>query len=123
VKLGSTLHSDVHAVALEFPAKVCISRAVSRTGHEGNLQGGTAALVVNRMLQKKETPLITEGFSRIMLCNDDSDIKNAIDLYKAPFRIQDRKNIRIRMICFCNTTGIENIGIKMRSHLTTSYEK
>jgi aprataxin len=81
VKLGSTLHSGVHAVALELPAKVCISRAVSRTGHEGNLQGGAAALVVNRMLQKKETPLLTEGFSRIMFCNDDSDVKKAVDLY------------------------------------------
>ncbi|KAL6901901.1 hypothetical protein ACP4OV_004777 [Aristida adscensionis] len=83
VKLGSTLHVDVHAVALDLPAKVCISRAVSRTGHEGNLQGGKAALVVNRMLQKKETPLLTEGFSRITFCSDDGDIKKAIDLYNA----------------------------------------
>jgi aprataxin len=83
VKLGSTLHLDVHVVALELPAKVCISRAVSRTGHEGNLQGGTAALVVNRMLQKKEAPLLTEGLSRIMFCNDDSDVKKAVDLYNA----------------------------------------
>jgi aprataxin len=83
VKLGSTLHVDVHAVALDLPAKVCISRAVSRKGHEGNLQGGKAALVVNRMLQKKETPLLTEGFSRIMSCNDDGDIKKAVDLYNA----------------------------------------
>jgi len=83
VKLGSTLHVDVHAVALDLPAKVCISRAVSRKGHEGNLQGGKAALVVNRMLQKKETPLLTEGFSRIMSCNDDGDIKKAVDMYNA----------------------------------------
>ncbi|TVU47401.1 hypothetical protein EJB05_07001 [Eragrostis curvula] len=83
VKLGSTLHADVHAISLELPAKVCISRAVSRTGHEGNLQGGKAALVVNRMLQKKETPLLTEGFTRIMFCNDDSDIKKAVDLYSS----------------------------------------
>ncbi|KAL6644888.1 hypothetical protein ACP70R_016496 [Stipagrostis hirtigluma subsp. patula] len=83
VKLGSTLHADLHAIVLDLPAKVCISRAVSRTGHEGNLQGGKAALVVNRMLQKKETPLLTEGFSRIMFCNDDSYIKKAIDLYNA----------------------------------------
>ncbi|GJN31161.1 hypothetical protein PR202_gb19524 [Eleusine coracana subsp. coracana] len=83
VKLGDTLHAGVHALALELPAKVCISRAVSRTGHEGNLQGGTAALVVNRMLQKKETPFLTEGFSRIMFCNDDTDVKKAIELYSA----------------------------------------
>ncbi|CAN6295455.1 unnamed protein product [Urochloa humidicola] len=83
VKLGSTLHVDVHAVALHLPAKVCISRAVSRKDHEGNLQGGKAALVVNRMLQKKETPLLTEGFSRIMSCNDDDEIKTAVDLYIA----------------------------------------
>nr|CAB3496224.1 unnamed protein product [Digitaria exilis] len=83
VKLGSTLHADVHAIALDLPAKVCISRAVSRKGHEGNLQGGKAALVVNRMLQKKETPLLTEGFSRIMSCNDDGDIKKAVDLYSS----------------------------------------
>ncbi|ONL96967.1 Transcription factor bHLH140 [Zea mays] len=81
VKLGGTLRADVHAVSLDLPAKVCISRAVSRKGHEGNLQGGKAALVVNRMLQKKETPLLTEGFSRIMCCNDDGDIKKAVDLY------------------------------------------
>ncbi|KAJ1297594.1 hypothetical protein BS78_01G388500 [Paspalum vaginatum] len=81
VKLGATLHVDVHAVTLDLPAKICISRAVSRKGHEGNLQGGKAALVVNRMLQKKDAPLLTEGFSRIMSCNDDGDIKKAVDLY------------------------------------------
>jgi len=93
VKLGSTLHVDVHAVALDLPAKVCISRAVSRKGHEGNLQGGKAALVVNRMLQKKETPLLTEGFSRIMSCNDDGDIKKAVDMYNAwAFRLSSVRN-------------------------------
>ena len=81
VNLGSILHADVHAVSLDLPAKVCISRAVSRKGHDGDLQGGKVALVVNRMLQKKETPLLTEGFSRIMCCNDDGDIKKAVDLY------------------------------------------
>uniref|UniRef100_A0ACD5XKH9 Uncharacterized protein n=1 Tax=Avena sativa TaxID=4498 RepID=A0ACD5XKH9_AVESA len=83
VKLGSTVQADVHAVFLDLPAKVCISRSVSRTGHEGNLQGGMAAMVVNRMLKKKEVPLLTEGFSRIMFCKDDDDIKKAVDTYGA----------------------------------------
>lgn len=83
VKLGSTVHSDVHTVVLDLPAKVCISRSVNRTGHEGTLQGGKAAMVVNRMLQKKETPVLTEGFSRIMFCKDDEDIKKAVDMYNA----------------------------------------
>ena len=81
VKLGCTVQADVHAVFLDLPAKVCISRSVSRTGHEGNVQGGMAAMVVNRMLKKKETPLLTEGFSRIMFCQDDDDIKKALDTY------------------------------------------
>uniref|UniRef100_A0A0D9VSX0 Macro domain-containing protein n=1 Tax=Leersia perrieri TaxID=77586 RepID=A0A0D9VSX0_9ORYZ len=82
VKLGNHVHVDVHCVVLDLPAKVCISRSVNRKGHEGNLQGGMAAMVVNRMLKKKETPLLTEGFSRIMFCKDDNDIKKAIDMYK-----------------------------------------
>jgi aprataxin len=42
-----------------------------------------AAMVVNRMLKKKETPLLTEGFSRIMVCQDDDDVKKAVDTYSA----------------------------------------
>ncbi|XP_040378493.1 transcription factor bHLH140 [Oryza brachyantha] len=83
LKLGSHVHVDVHAVVLDLPAKVCISRSVNRRGHEGNLQGGMAAMVVNRMLKKKETPLLTEGFSRIMFCKDDNEIKKAVDMYNA----------------------------------------
>ncbi|KAF0935954.1 hypothetical protein E2562_037444 [Oryza meyeriana var. granulata] len=81
VKLGNHVHVDVHAVVLDLPAKVCISRSVSRMNHEGNLQGGRAAMVVNRMLKKKETPFLTEGFSRIMFCKDDNDIKKVVDMY------------------------------------------
>ena len=54
VNLGGGGHVDVHAVVLDLPAKVCISRSVKQTGHEGNLQGGKAAAVVNRMLKKKQ---------------------------------------------------------------------
>ncbi|KAE8777178.1 hypothetical protein D1007_50147 [Hordeum vulgare] len=61
VKLGCTVQADVHAVFFDLPAKVCISRSVSRTSHEGNVQGGMAAMVVNHMLKNKQTPLLTEG--------------------------------------------------------------
>ncbi|KAI9154186.1 hypothetical protein LWI28_022347 [Acer negundo] len=80
VKLGSP-QVEVHAVVLDLPAKLCISRSVKRTGHEGNLQGGKAAAVVNRMLQKKELPKLSEGFSRIMFCQNESDVKAALDTY------------------------------------------
>ncbi|KAL5209444.1 hypothetical protein ABZP36_005067 [Zizania latifolia] len=82
-KLGNTVHVDVHAVVFDLPAKVCVSRSVNRKDHDGNLQGGMAAMVVNRMLKKKETPLLTEGFSRIVFCKDDNDIKKAVDMYNA----------------------------------------
>ncbi|XP_058000148.1 transcription factor bHLH140 isoform X2 [Hevea brasiliensis] len=62
VKLGGS-QIDVHAVVLDLPPQLCISRSVKRTGHEGNLQGGKAAAVVNRMLQKKELPKLSEGSS------------------------------------------------------------
>ncbi|KAM2243163.1 hypothetical protein EV1_010013 [Malus domestica] len=52
VKLGGSAQVDVHAVVLDVPAKPCILRSVKGTGHEGNLQGGRAAAVVNRMMQK-----------------------------------------------------------------------
>ncbi|CAI0440180.1 unnamed protein product [Linum tenue] len=78
---GST--KEVHAVVLDFPAQVCISRSVKRTGHEGNLQGGKAAAVVNRMLQKKELPQLTEGFKRITFCQNDSEVQAAIKVYSA----------------------------------------
>ncbi|KAJ8898942.1 hypothetical protein K2173_008440 [Erythroxylum novogranatense] len=82
VKLGGP-QVEVHGVVLDFPANVCISRSVKRTGHEGNLQGGKAAAVVNRMMQKKELPKLSEGFSRIVFCHDDSDVQAAIKAYSS----------------------------------------
>ncbi|KAK9124560.1 hypothetical protein Sjap_014162 [Stephania japonica] len=82
VKLGRD-QVDVHAVVLDLPARLCISRCVKRTGHEGNLQGGKAAAVVNRMLQKKELPKLSEGFTRITFCNDESDVESAVKKYSA----------------------------------------
>ncbi|KAJ3699529.1 hypothetical protein LUZ61_003234 [Rhynchospora tenuis] len=73
--------TDIHAIMLDLPAKVCISRCVNRTGHEGNLQGGRAAIIVNKMLQNKEAPNLNEGFSRITFCQNDSDVKEAIKMY------------------------------------------
>ncbi|KAI3771334.1 hypothetical protein L6452_02496 [Arctium lappa] len=83
VKLGESHQVDVHAVVLDLPAKLCISRSVKRTGHEGNLQGGKAAAVVNRMLQKKELPKLNEGFSRITFCQNENDVQAAMDTYGA----------------------------------------
>lgn len=74
---------EKHAVVLDLPAKLCISRSVKRTGHEGHLQGGKAAAVVNRMLQNKELPKLSEGFARIMFCQDDKDVQDAISTYSA----------------------------------------
>ncbi|CAH8269719.1 unnamed protein product [Arabidopsis lyrata] len=80
IKLGGP-GIEVHAVVLELSAQVCISRSVKRTGHEGNLQGGRAAAVVNKMLQSKELPKVNEGFSRIMFCYNDADVENASNTY------------------------------------------
>ncbi|WMV45028.1 hypothetical protein MTR67_038413 [Solanum verrucosum] len=74
---------EKHSVALDLPAKLCISRSVKRTGHEGNLQGGKAAAVVNRMLQKKELPKLNEGYDRITVCQDEKDVQAAINTYTA----------------------------------------
>ncbi|XP_062210916.1 transcription factor bHLH140 [Phragmites australis] len=133
VKLGSTMHADVHAIALDLPAKVCISRAVSRTGHEGNLQGGKAALVVNRMLQKKETPLLTEGFSRIMFCNDDGDIKKAVDMYNGlgpldslasgVFGQKSKGPIQIGIMKFLKKAGTSSVEKSSGPKLTFSERK
>ncbi|KAL3830195.1 hypothetical protein ACJIZ3_018997 [Penstemon smallii] len=80
LKLGGT-KVEKHAVVLDFPAKLCISRSVKRTGHEGNLQGGKAAAVVNQMVPKKELPKLTEGFARITFCQDEKDVKESINVY------------------------------------------
>lgn len=80
VKLGND-PVDVHAVVLDLPAKLCISRVVNRTGHDGNLQGGKAAAVVNRMLQKKEIPKLNEGFCRITICQNENDVKDVVKVY------------------------------------------
>lgn len=72
---------EVHAVILNLSAKLCIARSVKRTGHEGNLQGGKAAAVVNRMLQKKELPKLSEGFHRITFCQSESDVEAAVRTY------------------------------------------
>nr|GME08854.1 transcription factor bHLH140 [Ipomoea batatas]GME19944.1 transcription factor bHLH140 [Ipomoea batatas] len=80
MKLGDS-KVEKHAVVLDLPAKICISRSVKRTGHEGKLQGGKAAAVVNRMLQKKELPKLSEGFARITFCQDEKEVQAAIDTY------------------------------------------
>ncbi|RXI01463.1 hypothetical protein DVH24_014812 [Malus domestica] len=81
VKLGGSTPVDVHVVVLDLPAKHCISRSMKRTGHEGNVQGGRVAAVVNRMLQKKELPKLSEGFARITCCQSESDVQSAVDAY------------------------------------------
>ncbi|XP_038688379.1 transcription factor bHLH140 isoform X2 [Tripterygium wilfordii] len=80
VKLGGP-QVDIHAVVIDLPAQLCISRSVKRTGHEGNLQGGRAAAVVNKMLQKKELPKLNEGFSRITFCHNETDVQAALNTY------------------------------------------
>lgn len=82
LKLQGESQIDIHAVVLDLPAKLCISRSVKRSGHEGNLQGGKAAAVVNRMLQSKELPKLSEGFNRITFCQSESNVKDAIDTYQ-----------------------------------------
>lgn len=72
---------EKHAVVLDLPAKLCISRSVKRSGHEGNLQGGRAAAVVNHMVPKKELPKLSEGLNRITFCQDEKDVKEAINVY------------------------------------------
>ncbi|KAM1442180.1 hypothetical protein ACFX13_010077 [Malus domestica] len=81
VKLGGSSQVDVHAVVLDLPAKLCILRYVKRTGHEGNVQGGKAAAIVNTMLQKKELPKLSEGFARITCCQSESDDQSSVDAY------------------------------------------
>ncbi|KAF3448118.1 hypothetical protein FNV43_RR08828 [Rhamnella rubrinervis] len=59
------------------------SVSVKRTGHEGNFQGGTAAAVVNRMLQTKELPKLGEGFTRILFFQNESDVQAAFNICSA----------------------------------------
>ncbi|XP_076939932.1 transcription factor bHLH140-like [Bidens hawaiensis] len=81
IKLKESHQVDVHALVLDLPAKLCISRSVKRTGHEGNLQGGRAAAVVNQMLKKKELPKLNEGFTRITICQNENDVQEALNAY------------------------------------------
>ncbi|KAG9143747.1 hypothetical protein Leryth_022869 [Lithospermum erythrorhizon] len=81
LKLGGD-EVEKHCVFLDLPAKVCISRAMKRTDHEGKLQGGKAAAVVNRVLQKKELPELSEGFTRIMRCANEEHVEAAIVTYR-----------------------------------------
>lgn len=74
--------TEVHAVVLDLPTKLCISRAVKRSEHEGGLQGGRAAIAINQMVQTKKPPTLSEGFSRIMFCQTESDVEKAISMYK-----------------------------------------
>ncbi|XVF55062.1 hypothetical protein PTKIN_Ptkin06aG0006600 [Pterospermum kingtungense] len=81
IKLGSP-SVEVHAVVLELPAGLCISRMLKRTGSVGNLFGVTeGTAVVNRMLQNKESPKLSEGFSRIMYCLDEDYVQAALNIY------------------------------------------
>ncbi|CAA7406259.1 unnamed protein product [Spirodela intermedia] len=80
VALGGP-QAELHAVVLNLPARVCISRSVKRSGHEGNLQGGRAAAVVNRMLHSQEFPEVNEGFSRITFCQSDAEVRELVNSY------------------------------------------
>lgn len=80
LKLGDA-GMEKHAVVLDLPAKLCISRSVKRSGHEGNLQGGRAAAVVNHMVPKKVLPKLSEGFDRITFCYEEIHVKEAINEY------------------------------------------
>ncbi|CAA2966777.1 transcription factor bHLH140 isoform X2 [Olea europaea subsp. europaea] len=82
LKLGGP-KVEKHAVVLDLPAKLCISQSVKRSGHKDNLQGGKASAVVNRMLQKKELPKLSEGFTRITFCQDENDVQETINMYIA----------------------------------------
>ncbi|XWS43868.1 hypothetical protein CRYUN_Cryun16bG0141300 [Craigia yunnanensis] len=79
VKLGGPI-AEVHAVVLDLPTKLCISRIVKLTGHEGNQLGGKAAAVVN---SSKELPKLSEGFSRITFCLNETDVQAALNTYTA----------------------------------------
>ncbi|KAM1687092.1 hypothetical protein FF2_034523 [Malus domestica] len=81
VKLGGSSQVDVHAVVLDLPAKLCILRYVKRKGHEGKVEGGKAVAIVNRMLQKKELPKLSEGFAKITCCQSESDVQSSVDAY------------------------------------------
>lgn len=72
---------DIHGVVLDLPARICISRSVKRSTDEHSLHGGKAAAVVNKMLQKKELPKLTEGFSRITFCQNENDVGDAVNTY------------------------------------------
>ncbi|KAM2355445.1 hypothetical protein ACFX1X_010046 [Malus domestica] len=45
------------------------------------MQGGKAAAIVNRMLQKKELPKLSERFARITCCQSESDVQSSVDAY------------------------------------------
>ncbi|KAM1457621.1 hypothetical protein ACFX13_035636 [Malus domestica] len=81
VKLGGSSQVDVHDVVLDLPAKLCILRYVKRKGHEGKVEGRKAVAIVNRMLQKKELPKLSEGFARITCCQSESDVQSFVDAY------------------------------------------
>ena len=66
---------EVHAIELDLPAKICISRIAKRTTHEGGLQRGKAAMIINSMLKNKEAPSVNEGFSHIISCQTENDVK------------------------------------------------
>ncbi|KAM1110672.1 hypothetical protein ACFX2I_009904 [Malus domestica] len=85
VKLGDSSQVDVHAVVHGLHAKLCILRYVKRTGHEGKVEGGKAVAIVNRMLQKKELPKLSEGFARITFCQSESDVQSSVDAYNGYF--------------------------------------
>ncbi|XVF08309.1 hypothetical protein REPUB_Repub06bG0215400 [Reevesia pubescens] len=82
VKLGGP-EVEVHAVVLHLSAKLCISGIGKPTRHEGNLQGGKAAAVVNLMLHNKELPKLSDGFYRITFCLNEADVQATFSTYAA----------------------------------------
>ncbi|MCL7026540.1 hypothetical protein MKW94_014170 [Papaver nudicaule] len=79
-KLGSP-RVDVHVVVFNLTAWVSISQSLKCTDNEGQLKGGKPSAAVSQMLQMKELPKLNEGFSRITFCLNESDVREAINMY------------------------------------------
>ncbi|KAE8770786.1 hypothetical protein D1007_57419 [Hordeum vulgare] len=92
-----------------------------------------AAMVVNRMLKNKQTPLLTEGFSRITFCMDDDDIKKAVDMCSAlgpshslalgVFGYKSKGPVQTGIMKFLKKVDTSKVDKSIRTMLTSSERK
>ncbi|KAK3254873.1 hypothetical protein CYMTET_35928, partial [Cymbomonas tetramitiformis] len=79
LQLGSRYGCSKEAVVLQTPMAECERRISARIGHEGGVEGEASCHLARQQASAWEAPSAKEGFERVSLCRQDSDIDDVLN--------------------------------------------